>query len=167
MKYEKHLYKGYHISVDSGVPDFDKYDASIPSNTNPELMNRVVLIKGPSQSSWTRSEEYSKMITCVATQQAHEAVQLEIKSDPHRQFSHWLLVFPEHVALDNTTFSKHPSKVKPEFNSMTIEEDDNPSGETLRGLAVYWSIAEAGGRQIEADDAKPSAKTLFPKKTHN
>jgi hypothetical protein len=164
MKHDKHLYNGFHISVETGVPDYDKYDASIPSN-NPELTNRVVQVKGPSQSSWTRSEEHPKMITCVATRQAHEAAQLEIKSDPHRQFSHWLLIFPEQVALDNKTFSKHPHKVIPSFNSMTLEAADNPSGETLRGLAVHWTIAEAGGRQIEADDAKPSAKTLFAKKT--
>jgi hypothetical protein len=102
---------------------------------------------------------------CIATRQAHEAAQLEIKSDPHRQFSHWLLIFPEHVALDNKIFSKHPHKVTPSFNSMTLEAADDPSGErTLRGLAVCWTIAEAGGRQIEADDANHLPKVYLPRR---
>ena len=166
MKREKHLRSGFHISVDSGVPDYDKFDASIPPipTDYPEWINRVVQVKGPSQSSWIRSTVYLKSIACVATQQAHEATQLEIESDPDRQFSHWLLVFPENIALDNKTFSGHPEKVLPEFNCMTLEEKETESGEKLHGCVVYWAIAEAGGRQIEADRAKPSAKTLFAKK---
>ena len=47
---------------------------------------------------------------------------------------------------------------------MTLEEKETESGQKLRGCVVRWTVAEAGGRQIEADKAKPSAKTSFAKK---
>ena len=61
----------------------------------------------------------------VATQQEHGVTQLEIESDPERQLSHWLLGFPEYIAMDNKTFSSHPDDqvLLPEFNSMTRERE--------------------------------------------
>jgi hypothetical protein len=152
---------GFHIRVPIAPPDFDKWEAFIP-NQYPALQNRVVQVKGPSQSFWIRStDRYHKKFNCDATEQAHAATELEIAADQSRQLSYWLLVFPENITLDNQIFSDDNVNLEPGYNAMSTEANETDINKKLYGMAVYWKIAEIGGRKFQVGKPKPNARRLF------
>ena len=125
---------------------------------------RVILIKGPSTNFGVRdTERYHKTgkIACEATRTAHSATSIEIQKDVNRQFLYWLLIFTEHVVLENRIFSDDATNVLPGYNGMKVDEKDTEIGQKLFGLVMFWQIGEVGGCRVGNGQPKPDAKKLF------
>jgi hypothetical protein len=161
ISHNSYTRNAFHIRLPVAVPDYDQWEASIPTHYS-DLKNRVVEVKGPSRSFWMRdTEKYHKKMKCSATKQTHAATELEIDGDEFRQVAYWLLVFPDHVTLDNQIFSEDSINVEPGYSAMSVEANETEINKKLFGMAVYWRIAEIGGRRVEVGKPKPNARKLF------
>mmetsp|Transcript_4835 Transcript_4835/g.7474 ORF Transcript_4835/g.7474 Transcript_4835/m.7474 type:complete len:101 (+) Transcript_4835:772-1074(+) len=78
--------------------------------------------------------------------------------DPNCSTSHWLLLFPKEMPLDNAVFSDEPDEVQIHKVPMKIERKT----QSIPGLVVYWRIAEKHGRRrMEAKTKKDTLDDLF------
>jgi hypothetical protein len=165
IEHNAYSHTGFDIRRAVAAPDFDQWEASIPTSGIPaDHEFRVILIKGPSTDFWVRdTERYHKTgkIACEATKTAHSATSIEIQKDVNRQFSYWLLIFPEHVVLDNRIFSEDATSIRPGYNGMKVDETETEIGQKLFGLVVFWRIGEVGGRRVGNGQPKPDATKLF------
>ena len=159
---------GFHIRLSVAPPDYTQFEATIPRDGlfPAEYQNRLVHIKGPSLSHWVKNtERYHKNLSCIQTKNAHNATEIEIQDDPSRELQYWLLVFPQHIVLDNQIFSVNDAEgVLPlVHNPITLKgsESGNEFGKDVRGMTLFWSIAVAGGRKIGKETTKAKAKDMF------
>jgi hypothetical protein len=102
---------GFHIRRSIDPQDMDAWSAFIPNEVEfPRLVpltGRVLFIKGPSRSFWIRDfKRYHngrKPIACKVTAKFHEKSDTAIASDPNREISYFLLVFPPRALFSITT----------------------------------------------------------------
>ena len=133
------------------------------------------MIRGPSQTLWHQSaNRYHKEFPCQSTKNAHLTHQEKIKNDPSRQYSHWLLVFPKDVILENFIFSDDAIHVRTDSMDLVAkvklsdpdsddeEEDNDEKSEELvvdlLGQDVYWRIAVVGGERLKSPLRKKKKK---------
>jgi hypothetical protein len=159
---------GYHIRLTVAAMDYDAWEATTPNSGGypPEFERRLIMLKGPSQSSWERNTERyhaTKKVNCARTKAAHSGTEIEISKDLARQQSHWLLVFPQGTILDNQIFSDDDGEVAVTLNPITSKTNDegNSFRKDMRGLVLFWCIAVAGGRKVGKVTKKPKATELF------
>jgi hypothetical protein len=165
LKDGEHIRTGMQIRRAVPVCDFDRWEATIPRGYPRDLDYRLVLVEGPSQNYWLRdSTRFHSDLKCNATEQAHQATEIEIADDINRQSLYWLLVFPKDIVLDNQVYSSDSFNVEPDWNQLTSGEKDNPVEKKLYGMVMMWKIAEIGGRRIAMAKRKPDPKKLFSKK---
>ena len=73
-----------------------------------------------------------------------------------------MLVFLKSIVLDNFIFSSEDEKdVDAGWTDMTLQKGHEKVKETLRGMAIYWRIAEHGGRRIEKKKSGPDYDTMY------
>ena len=157
------LRSAVHIRKMIEVSDSEEWKATIPQNLGPSLSQydgRCVLIMGPSRPYWFKSNEhYHRTKFCQITANAHAAAQLGIERDEtkRRSLTYWLLVFPENVTLNNSTFSGDLTEV--DMEEVPMKEDDD--GVVICSLAVYWVVALEGGVRIDEKKKKSAGKKKF------
>jgi hypothetical protein len=165
IKHKKHTRRMYHIRTSCDIPDYEQWEATIPDfsdSTPPVLLNRVVLIKGPSRAFWLRDmDRYNRKVACGITREELEAAEVGIEEDTTRAEAFYLLVFPQGVVLDNTIFSNDETDIERFDNDMKTEAGDTPFGTVLCGMAVWWRIAKAGGCKVEKAKKRPDPKNMF------
>ena len=171
VEYNDYEHGGYHIRVSCDLPDYEAYEATIPSPDEfpvwLPLFGRIVLFRTPSRSFWirdhTRYHGDKKKIDCIVTKKVHEKTGTAIDEEPERQYSYHLAVFKPGTKLDNSIFSNNNMNVKRNHNGMRMEANnkDNAFEKKIYGMAVWWRIAEAGGTRIRQADHKINAKTLL------
>lgn len=151
----------FHIRKVSFPSQEHVWEACIPREQCPQLAERSVLIRGPSQAYWHQdAERYHQLTFCDKTKTVHETLQTNINGTPERVHSHWLLVFPEGHVLENHVFSDDATHVKTCNQDLiadfTVDEGDADAQETvdLFGLDIYWRIALQGGERIRSPDAR-------------
>ena len=147
---------GFHIRalVASFKADHTSWTATIPNPNlyHPELLHRLIMVKGPSQNAWFKDNDVyhgTGMVNCWATKKAHNKTLQAIKNDPARQVVYYLLVFPEEIVLNNLVFGSD-SFLPKIANKMELEAKKSKKVQKdLRGTAVFWKIAIVGGVQVD------------------
>ena len=119
------------------------------------------------------SQRYPKLyhrkdkVKCAAAKKAHEKTEGQMKGDPSRNTSYYVIVFDEDVDLDNSIFSKNNFDVTRYNNGIKFEAEDkdvtNDFKRDLNFMNIWWQIAKSGGERIRADGPKESidASTLL------
>jgi hypothetical protein len=98
IKHNGYEYNGYHVRTPIAVPDYDKWEAHVPTELprhfRGKYSRRALLVKGPAQSFWIRNQEryYKKLMWCAQTADSHTGTHLEIEADPSRFYT-WYLLF--------------------------------------------------------------------------
>jgi hypothetical protein len=111
-------------------------------STNVDLANRSVMVKGPSRPCWAAMDAaWQEKMDCAATSDQCAATTLAIKEDESRQFTYWLIIFPQDTHLDNVILSGDPFKVKGKLKG--IMEDIE--GVEHRYHTMNWKIADRNG----------------------
>jgi hypothetical protein len=172
IDHNHHSRSAYHIRRSVDPCDFDKWEATIPEpseypdwfNQCPSLFGLLMIIKGPSRTDWIRDyDRYHANIKCSETFREHKAADLEIQEDKTREDSHYLLVWPKGTRLDNNIFSGDGNDVEIQFNDMKVEAKDSAFDKDILGIAVWWRIADYGGRKVKDAKNKVDPKLLFTK----
>jgi hypothetical protein len=153
LEHNQHVRSGFHIRHVTAVQDRDLWEARIYGQ-----QSRSIMIKGPSRNWWlTQSELYSTQFPCDATKKAHDSTGLAIGRDQTRQWTYWLLIFPESIVFDNVIFSGDPVEIDTNVVGMATTEE----GMALQSCVVYWQVSEKfGGRRIK-ENTKSSIANLF------
>jgi hypothetical protein len=162
---------GFHVRRSIDPQDMDAWGASIPSAVVfpwlVPLTGRVLFIKGPSRSFWIRDfKRYHngrKPINCQVTGKFHEKSDTAIASDPNRETSYFLLVFPPDTVLDNYCFSNDHFVVQKNKNPMKLEANDidNAFKKDVLGMTIWWRIAVAGGTLIRQAKDSENPENLY------
>jgi hypothetical protein len=162
ISHQGYVRTGYVIRVETCVLDVDKWEAKIVYEPS-EDKNPSILVRGPGRSEWmNKAEGYHQTLTCDSTKVTHLATVNDIKSDTDRQFSYWLLVFPESVALDNAIFSGDPVYIDSKKVGLNMLDD----GVDFKTCIVNWRVADKyGGRQL-AEKKRTSVSDMFGPTTH-
>jgi hypothetical protein len=153
MTFGRYERSGYHIRS-MADPNFDLWLATIPRYVDPGLEDRVILIRKPSVSPFFQTkynQRYHEGIDCVATQNANNGTLIAIDDDEERKYQYFLLIFPKYTVLDNRAFSPDDEIVQMGEHSLKIPKKDIDADckKDVRGVGVYWRIADKGGRRIE------------------
>jgi hypothetical protein len=153
LEHNSHIRSVFHIRCTTAVQDCDLWEATIHGTES-----RKILVKGPSRDWWlTKAELYNTQFTCDATKNAHLATGLAIARHETRQWTYWLLVFPESVVLDNVLFSGDPTEIEVHVVGLSTTEESIP----LQSCMVYWQVSmKFGGRRIK-ENTKSSVANLF------
>jgi hypothetical protein len=153
LEHNQHVRSGFHIRRTTAVQDRDLWEAKIHDG-----QSRSILIKGPSRDWWlTQPDLYGSQFKCDATKKAHAATGLAIGRDETRQWTYWLLIFPESIVLENVIFSGDPVEIDTHVIGMATTLE----GMNLQNCVVYWQVSEKfGGRRIK-ENTKSSIKNLF------
>jgi hypothetical protein len=172
----------FHIRKTTVTSQEGKWSAEIP-HCYPSMKERVMRIKGPSQSFWhqTATRYHSDPeYNCSNTKKAHLALEDKITSDPSRSHSYWLIVFPKGITLENYIFSDDAIHVKTESmdlvgkTKLTTEEDEGSDDDDddddddeveIWGQEVYWRMAMSGGDRLRSPDRKAARKKRFGSRT--
>ena len=141
---------GYHIRKIVDVPDHGSWEARVACdlpNGMEIYKDRAISIKGPSQGFWFRNHErYTDRLNCESTIDALSltCAELATKKNEYRHYSHWLLLFPEGIVLDNSIFSEDDDEEVIDCNlvAMTCTDKESKIGKKLLGSAIYWLIAD-------------------------
>ena len=156
IEYRNYKRDAIHIRHSTVVSTEQDWDAVIPFKY-PTLSHRSVLIRGPSQDFWHQSaERYHQLNFCQATKTVHETHETDLRNNPERKISHWLIVFPEGIEWENHVFSEDATHITKEtvdmVESVKLNEGDKDEEETveLLGSGVYWRIAKKGGSMIRS-----------------
>ena len=164
----------YHVRKTTVLSQEKEWTATIPVQYE-SIKHRSILIRGPSQTLWHQSPvRYHKALNCPATKNAHMSQQEKINKQPTRQYSHWLIVFPKDVMLENFIFSDDAIEVRTEsldlFAKIELEDSDSEDKEAeskntqakevvdLCGEDVYWRIAMIGGDRLKSPLRKKKTK---------
>ena len=159
----------YHVRKTTVLSQEKEWTATIPVQYE-SIKHRSILIRGPSQTLWHQSPvRYHKHLQCPATKNAHMSQQEKINKQPTRQYSHWLIVFPKDVMLENYIFSDDAIEVRTEsldlFAKVELEDTDSEDEDStesnsnkanpkevvdLCGQDVYWRIAMIGGDRLKS-----------------
>ena len=125
------------------------------------------MVKGPSQSYWERDsdryfERTNTNVKCQATRNAHKATLVaigngqrggETTSAEDRFYSHWMLIFPGSIILDNSVFS--PGNTSILAKSVVGMEEKLSHGKKDHihfGTVVFWRIGVKGkSKQLKAE----------------
>ena len=157
----------FHIRKVIGVDQDGAWAATIPTKKYPDLANRAVLIRGPSQDYWHKSSERYHMDSfCDRTKLVHESLETMISTNIDRQYSHWLLVFPEETQLENHIISGdsvHVTKGTVDLVGSFEICDDKGKTQVIEnyGMDVHWRIAVQGGEMIRSPDASNKKTKRF------
>jgi hypothetical protein len=113
------------------------------------LIDRAVMVKGPSRSYWmSNAEMYHQKGGFQITKNAHKKTDTAIEMDPNRQTSSYLIVFPKGIILDNYIFSgnnsdlemwKHGMQLGPDHARYPFKKKD--------GCSWYVLVVEDWNRQ--------------------
>jgi hypothetical protein len=156
---------GFHIRRSIDPQDMDAWSAFIPNGVDfprlAQLSGRILFIQGPSRSflirDFKRYHNGRKPAACKVTSKFHEKSDTAIASDPNREKSHYLLVFPPGTVLDNYCFFGDHFVVQKHKNPMKLEANDklNAFKKDVLRMTIWWRIAIAGGTLIrQAQDAE-------------
>jgi hypothetical protein len=133
----------------------------------PDLSNRAVLIRGPSQDYWHQdAQRYHAEKFCEQTKKVHESLQTSIENQKERLYSHWLLVFPEGVVFENYILSDdavHVKKTTLDLVGSCSYTDEKGKDQELEllGMDVHWRIATKGGEMIRSPEANSKKNKRF------
>ena len=129
------------------------------------LASRAIMIRGPSQNHYHKSAElyHQDNVDCGNTFNAHQALQTAISKDVSRQYSYWLIVFPENVVLENFVFSDDDTHVKRHENDMLSTYMNDGDEMDIPAISLYWRIAVSGGEQVKHDTSTKKKKFAFRK----
>jgi hypothetical protein len=154
----------FHIRKVTSPPQANDWSATIPKKKFPSLAHRAILIRGPSQDYWHQdANRYHKdnLMECAVTKRTHEALQTAITDDGKRAFAYWLIVFPEHILLENHIWSGDSTNIKKDINDMQdkfLNVDENIN---ILGIDVYWRVAISGGEKIRQLENNGTRRKLF------
>jgi hypothetical protein len=177
IKFNDSLHRGFHIRKFIPIQDRAFWVATMASA--PFLgCYPAISVKGPSQSCWERNSdryfERIKINACEATLDAHKATVVAIGNsnggdesmdDDRRFYSHWLLVFPRDVTLDNSIFSPGNTNIlTAEVVGMEEKLFHGKKEHTHYGSVIFWRIGVKGkSKQLKAvaTDVLPDLSDLF------
>lgn len=163
------LTTSFQIGLSVELPDYQEYDMSI---LDPEewpdlvpLLGRILLVSGPSLLFSQRHHvvyHRQNKVNCVAAKRTHEQVEGMILKYPPRQKEFFFLIFGANVILDNSIFSPNCNlTVSRNSNGIKIESNDkdvpNEFGRKFNLMNIWWEVAVAGGKQIQASPTKKKA----------
>lgn len=160
---------GIYVRKTCPAPDGAKWTASIPKKVPKPFrkcleQGRVMMVSGPSRDFWMSDSNlfFKRLDNCAATKKNFIATNLSIRADASRSLTHWLIVFPADVVLDNYVFSNHPNEIEPVFVPMGSDGKSNDCGVNLYGMAISWKVAEKhSSRRIQEKRANNDVKSLF------
>ncbi len=157
--HKQHTHDGFHIRTSVPPPNLSLWEATIPEDFPEYWKNRVIQVKAPSRDYWfrSRSELYSKHPKIdQMTMRKLDATHLKVKKDINRQWTYYLLVFPESVELANA-FSDDDFTLPRGYVPMKVPAANNKFDEDLCGVGLFWIIAEKdSGTRIAAEDDVPT-----------
>jgi hypothetical protein len=156
VEHNDHFHSAVVIRKTVCVLDHNGWEASmVPAGefktSGLNLDKRLILIKSPSRDFWMRdSDLYHQKLKCEPTKLAHQATEVAIADSESRQYAYWLLVFPPDVRLDNKVFSGDGTHIVVDPIGVSIEPEDNDTGQKLLGMVLCWTIAqEKSSRRIK------------------
>jgi hypothetical protein len=131
------------------------------------LIDRAVMVKGPSRSYWmSNAEMYHQKGGFQITKNAHKKTDTAIEMDPNRQTSFYLIVFPKGIILDNYIFSGNNSDLEMWKHGMQLGPDHarypfKKKKMDVLGMCLWWRIGIARGTRIRNGEAKEYANNVF------
>jgi hypothetical protein len=157
IEHNNYIRTGFHIRRSTAFQDCGLWEAKL-FNGDPAIQDRSILIKGPSRDFWlTKPNLYHRNGTCKSTKYAHVASSLEIDRDTERQFTYWLLVFPEPIVLDSGIFSGDPFAVERGIVGMQTTEENID----FHGVVVFWRVSEKYGGWRIRYEKQDSIRDIF------
>jgi hypothetical protein len=158
--------KAVHIRKTIVACDREMWTATVPAlgQFGTELDNKCMLVKGPSRDFFQRQVDiyHGKEFKCTPTKKSHEDLESSIMNSTGREWTYYLLVFPEEIA--NTLFVPSGSDNVPTKEQIINLKKDNPLNvfsKDIVCISVYWEMAfTCGGVPVSSstDSKKPSNK---------
>jgi hypothetical protein len=157
FEHNNYIRAGFHIRRSIAFQDRHLWTAKLFTG-DPAIQDRSILIKGPSRDFWlTKPDLYHRNGTCKSTKYAHMASSVAIVGDVERQFTYWLLVFPEPIVLDSGIFSGDPFEVERGVVGMQTREENID----FRGVVVFWRVSEKYGGCRLRHEKQDSISDIF------
>ena len=146
IEHEHWAVKGYHIRTDVGCHDKKEWIAKmVMYNGEPD---KAILIKGKTRKScYNELATYHHTNTLKFVKEKHLKTKAQLKENADRDYSFWLLVFPQGVVLDNSILSGNNKTVLMKTSGTS---EMKGTGNFLT-LIVYWQIAVKNDDYFNAD----------------
>jgi hypothetical protein len=154
--------------------DVGSWEATLDDPRIPhDHKGRCVLVTGPSIDEFSKDPERSDSkwpdpvrltqqppVRCVKAFEERKRQLAAIAIEPARQITHYLIVCPEQIVLDNRVFCHNTNKVQKIAKDM---RKDHPTrtGETHTASWANFRIAHDGGVVYEQQAAAPAYSSAF------
>ena len=145
----------------------DDWTASVPNPGTycPSYHGRIVLIRKPAISSfWQNHQQYMTSVEGVrpntnwqsdSVSNNISATSILVNKDPDRRYKYIYLVFPHMIRLDNIGLST-TSNLEKNTHGLVVD-----TGVSIRAIAIYWRIVNAGSETFEDDATTTNIANLF------
>eukprot|EP00978_Attheya_sp_CCMP212_P019838 scaffold56192_cov32-Attheya_sp.AAC.2 len=157
--------------VKIALGDIGSWEATLEDpRIPPRHKGRCVLVTGPSIDEFSKDPERSdskwldmttqQSVRCTKAYEERKRQLAAITLEPNRQTTHYLIVCPEPIMLDNRVFCHNTNKVEKIAKDMILPHPTR-TGETHTASWANFRIAHSGGVVYEQQAVAPLYSTGF------
>ena len=148
---------GFYCRTDTGIEDAENWEVTMYHQPPFDKCSRAVLVKGIKKSAYKIVDQLCKKDKCKGYLEILTDYMARLESDPNKVISHWLLIFPAEIELDNVIFSGDPIHVNIDLAGVKQDHDGLPENT----MFIKWKIAVRDGGHRIAQKTKKMAKSAF------